>query len=348
MYRTALVLLGVLTAAVLVLGQPAIELTLIVDQDSLTVYVPGSAPIALGDFAFAPNEDDRYPLQAYGAFRGLDFDAIPAPICLRLVRASSSAPLPLGCPGESTLIHRVPNADVFWWDAAQNNARALYIYMGDVSAAFCLNTVPRCRFAYPPQLPAVRPVTAAPTAAPLRNGAVHLIERPNVPMLRQDPRGTQILSAMILPPNQAVRITGERLSDGFREYYPVALANAPTITGWIETRDIGRFLPPTPIPAAPSIPRDMPLPSPMPAQVCGDGSCLGNETSLTCPTDCQTPMPPVQSFPCGDGTCSAGETLTCPSDCPTAQPTSPCGDGICSGNETSLTCPVDCPTPMPG
>jgi hypothetical protein len=51
-------------------GTAAIELTLIVDQDSLTVFVPGSAPIALGDFAFAPNEDDRYPLQAYGAFRG--------------------------------------------------------------------------------------------------------------------------------------------------------------------------------------------------------------------------------------------------------------------------------------
>jgi hypothetical protein len=70
MYRIALVLLGVLTAAVLVLGQPAIELTLIVDQDSLTVFVSGSAPIALGDFAFTPNEDDHYPLQAYGAFRG--------------------------------------------------------------------------------------------------------------------------------------------------------------------------------------------------------------------------------------------------------------------------------------
>eukprot|EP00798_Chlamydomonas_sp_ICE-L_P014165 gene14165-20133_t len=89
--------------------------------------------------------------------------------------------------------------------------------------------------------------------------------------------------------------------------------------------------------------------------VCGDGVCVGNESSVTCPKDC----PAI----CGDGfcydvvenfqncnqdcleSCSVGGTNcigkynpgNCIQFCPTV-----CRDGWCAGNETAQNCPVDC------
>lgn len=49
---------------------------------------------------------------------------------------------------------------------------------------------------------------------------------------------------------------------------------------------------------------------------------------------------------CGDGTCNGDETYqTCPSDCPAPAPTVVCGDDTCEGDETYETCPADCPAP---
>ncbi len=48
---------------------------------------------------------------------------------------------------------------------------------------------------------------------------------------------------------------------------------------------------------------------------CGDNSCNGDETYLTCPSDCDEPAPTVV---CGDGICDWGEDLNnCPGDCST-------------------------------
>jgi hypothetical protein len=73
-----------------------------------------------------------------------------------------------------------------------------------------------------------------------------------------------------------------------------------------------------------------------PAPFCGDNSCNGNETKVSCPSDCGY---------CGNGVCDNGETCdTCPADCP-EPPSAPfCGDDVCNGSETPSTCSDDCGT----
>jgi hypothetical protein len=52
------------------------------------------------------------------------------------------------------------------------------------------------------------------------------------------------------------------------------------------------------------------------------------------------PGPSASGSFCGDGTCSASETIrSCPADC--AQPPR-CGDGVCAPGETCASCPADC------
>ena len=66
-------------------------------------------------------------------------------------------------------------------------------------------------------------------------------------------------------------------------------------------------------------------------------------SSLCGTSDCGTCQPqPV----CGDGTCNGAETcLTCSCDCGTCQPPQPrCGDNICNNGETCTTCAGDCGT----
>ncbi len=68
---------------------------------------------------------------------------------------------------------------------------------------------------------------------------------------------------------------------------------------------------------------------------CGDGACNNGETSSTCPQDCGN------NAVCGDGTCAAGENAaSCAQDCGT---TAVCGDGTCNGTENNTTCAGDCP-----
>jgi len=72
---------------------------------------------------------------------------------------------------------------------------------------------------------------------------------------------------------------------------------------------------------------------------CGDGLCLGSETTLTCPQDCGGASTPD----CGDGLCLGDEnTATCPQDCGGGPGTPACGDGLCLGGEDTVTCPQDC------
>ena len=74
------------------------------------------------------------------------------------------------------------------------------------------------------------------------------------------------------------------------------------------------------------------------APTCGDGTCNSSETCTNCPTDCGACTPR-----CGDGACNGSETCTsCPSDCGACAPR--CGDGTCNGSETCTTCPTDCGT----
>ncbi|MBN1429386.1 MAG: hypothetical protein JXB07_13520 [Anaerolineae bacterium] len=92
-----------------------------------------------------------------------------------------------------------------------------------------------------------------------------------------------------------------------------------------------------PLPATTLDPALVPTSMPLPVG-CGDGTCNGSETFVTCPADCGLVVLPV----CGDGVCNGVETmLSCPADCGIA--TLPvCGDGVCNSSETFLSCPADC------
>ncbi len=113
------------------------------------------------------------------------------------------------------------------------------------------------------------------------------------------------------------------LSNGISVYYGVYVRNT------IGQYSTGAFATGTPSAAVPT---------------CGDGTCNGNETPLTCPIDCGAP-PPV----CGNGICETGETpQNCPADCGLVPS---CGNGICETGETPQNCPADCiavpPTTVP-
>ena len=74
-------------------------------------------------------------------------------------------------------------------------------------------------------------------------------------------------------------------------------------------------------------------PGPGDATQCGDGVCSNEESSATCPADCEAT--------CGDGVCAVGENADlCPEDCPLS-----CGDGVCAEGETALNCSADCGQP---
>lgn len=114
--------------------------------------------------------------------------------------------------------------------------------------------------------------------------------------------------------------------------------------------------------------------------LCGNGLCGAGESCFNCPNDC-TPDPqtgntctgsanscgmtntgtyacdgscnatvPPNSLcggpgpgPCGDGTCTNGETCaSCSADCGSCPPVTICGDGACNGIETCSNCSSDC------
>jgi hypothetical protein len=78
--------------------------------------------------------------------------------------------------------------------------------------------------------------------------------------------------------------------------------------------------------AAPPGPPEM-LPDAAEA-TCGDGVCSAGETLASCAADCSR---------CGDNQCTGNETVqSCPGDC------GYCGDKVCASNESIDSCPQDC------
>jgi len=74
----------------------------------------------------------------------------------------------------------------------------------------------------------------------------------------------------------------------------------------------------------------------IPVGSCGDGSCTGTESCLTCESDCGA----CQVLWCGDGSCNNGESQSsCAADCGSSNV---CGDGTCTGSEDCSSCAPDC------
>ena len=105
----------------------------------------------------------------------------------------------------------------------------------------------------------------------------------------------------------------------------------------------------------PVAPIDVPVaPIDAPTALCGDGTCNGSETCVSCRADCEATCPPpppdIPVAQCGDGTCNGSETcVSCRADCEATCPPPPmdvpmafCGDRTCNGGELCGTCPSDC------
>ncbi len=88
---------------------------------------------------------------------------------------------------------------------------------------------------------------------------------------------------------------------------------------------------------------------------CGDSSCNGNETCVTCSADCGVCPPTCTAgWICIDNStkvyqatnCSTSSRTNCPNGCQNgtclSAPQTSCGDAVCNGPETCLTCQTDC------
>ena len=96
------------------------EIVLFRDKDSLTVYIPGNTAVSIRGLQFETADSSSrrfaYRLEEYSAFYGLNFDAVQAPICLRLLRQGVNLPYPTECmkfPSNQRLTQSLVDADIF-------------------------------------------------------------------------------------------------------------------------------------------------------------------------------------------------------------------------------------------
>ncbi|HEX2906366.1 MAG TPA: hypothetical protein VHO69_05855 [Phototrophicaceae bacterium] len=164
----------------MIAAQSPVSLTIIIDEDSLTVYVPAGDSVSLDglNMVVADNlgKTAAYFLADYPLFRPLDWNRIPTPICIRLERANNKTPLPVGCQTiNRLLIQPLAGGDVFWYDAAARQPRSMYIRQYAQPLDIC-SGIQGCLIIYQPPtftpspIPSATPLptpTPIPTATPL-------------------------------------------------------------------------------------------------------------------------------------------------------------------------------------
>lgn len=172
-----LVMVAVLaTSATSQARQTQVELTIIIDDNSLTVYVPGNQVVSLSGLTFEWRDEDGIQtqlLESYPAF-GINFQRVAAPICFRLVRDGTSPSLPQVCQNLPVMFHTLTDADVFWYDRLNSQRRPITVLNLNTveSAALCPAGPPECDLIYVvPETGTNLPTPAtAPSATPLTTG----------------------------------------------------------------------------------------------------------------------------------------------------------------------------------
>jgi sulfatase modifying factor 1 len=145
-------------------AQEPVEVIILRDRDSLTLYISGNQPVSLRGMGFEVVFDDmrsRHVLRDFGAFSTLYFDKVPAPICFRLVRFGSQAPLPQVCQGVTVLTQQLSDADMFWYDLVSNQSLTVLLMSGSVNAGICPAGQVECRLSFP------QPEITTPTETPI-------------------------------------------------------------------------------------------------------------------------------------------------------------------------------------
>lgn len=144
------VLLG-LSGSLVAAQTDGVDVTIFVDAESLTVYVPGNQPVALDGFGFEVEIDGQpqtFPLFEYPSLRGIPLDLVEAPICFRLVLDTSTRVAPAPCADATLSRQRLTASDIFWYDTSINAPRPFTIVSGMVPVEFCTDGEPECTLTY--------------------------------------------------------------------------------------------------------------------------------------------------------------------------------------------------------
>jgi|GEM_PF-1285311 len=133
------------------------EIVLFRDKDSLTVYIPGNTAVSIRGLQFETADSSSrrfaYRLEEYSAFYGLNFDAVQAPICLRLLRQGVNLPYPTECmkfPSNQRLTQSLVDADIFWYDPDAGQGILLSVTRSTIPANICSAQQARCPVVVPP------------------------------------------------------------------------------------------------------------------------------------------------------------------------------------------------------
>jgi formylglycine-generating enzyme required for sulfatase activity len=143
---------GLFVFLILTLGfasaQESVTLEILIDVDSFTVYLPGPGNVSLSGLVFSVTDSNsvtrNYGLEDYASFRGLPYNAVPTPICFRVVRSDSNAPAPQDCQGAMLLTQRLAPADVFWYDSASEVSLLVIVTLGELPSVLCPSGNSRC------------------------------------------------------------------------------------------------------------------------------------------------------------------------------------------------------------
>ena len=133
-----------------------VEIIIYRDADSLTLYLPPAITTASLqglrlEVIDARNNFISRGLDEYPAFRSLSpFTRLPTPLCLRLERDGSDRVTPLECSGIMIVTQPLTDANVFWYDAATNQALLVSVVRASEPITFCPAENAACSFSYEP------------------------------------------------------------------------------------------------------------------------------------------------------------------------------------------------------
>lgn len=169
-FFAAFVCMLMLTFGVVRAQDSTLELTVIVDDDSLTVFVPGNQIGSLADLGFEILESGvvtTYYLRDYPALT-FDLARVPLPLCIRLLRQGSESVPPLECSGVPIATQPLQDRNVFWHNRTLATRYTFTIVQRVDPVALCTAGSNQCpvSLTMPPTATPVPPTPVPPTLTP--------------------------------------------------------------------------------------------------------------------------------------------------------------------------------------
>lgn len=191
-------------------AQEATELIVIVERDTLLIYILDGDTAPLRDLAFRVIAGDRYVnifLADYSVFGASALARLGSPGCLIFQRAGSPDPRSNACgrlPETGILTQSIPPENVFWWDSATDRRRALIVQQADARLTACPADNAECAIFYPAS-PSVQRVARVGQALEAAAADTPVISSPdNAPVGANNSERRGISSPLVVLPVFAV------------------------------------------------------------------------------------------------------------------------------------------------